>query len=235
MRVLVTRPHAQAEATARRLESLGHKVIVAPLLTVAATGEPTPPGPFAALVVTSVNAVPALAGLNRALPVFAVAARTAALVREAGFSAVTAAADAEALAGAILRAIPPGARAQARLLHVAGRDRKPEPQASLEAAGFPVATWIAYKAVAERELPAAIGAALRAGTLDAALHYSRRTAETALALTRAAGLEEAFLRLPHTCLSEDVAAPLREQGAPRLIVAGGPDEASLFAALALLS
>ncbi|HEX8665058.1 MAG TPA: uroporphyrinogen-III synthase [Beijerinckiaceae bacterium] len=231
MRVLVTRPRGQAEATARRLAELGHEALTAPLLTVVATGAPAPPGPFAALIVTSANAVPALGGLDKAFPVFAVGARTAALVGNAGFATVTAAADAEALAETILKAVPPGAR----LLHVAGRDHKPEPQASLEAAGLPFATWIAYEAVAERELPAALDAALRGGTLDAALHYSRRTAETALALARAAGLEEAFLRLAHSCLSEDVAAPLREQGAPRLIVADEPDQASLFAALALLS
>jgi uroporphyrinogen-III synthase len=235
MRVLVTRPRGQAEATARRLAGLGHEPLVASLLTAAATGEPPPPGPFAALVVTSANAVPMLAGLDETLPVFAVGARTAALVRDAGFHATTAAADAKALVGTILRALPPGARAQARLLHVAGRDRKPEPQASLEAAGVSVTTWIAYEAVAERALPAAAGAALRAGTLDAALHYSRRTAETVLALARAADLAEAFLGLAHACLSEDVAAPLREQGAARLIVARETDEASLFAALALLS
>jgi uroporphyrinogen-III synthase len=234
MRVLVTRPHAQAEATARRLESLGHEALVAPLLAVVATGEPAPPGPFAALVVTSANAVPALMELDRALPVFAVGERTAGFVCDAGFAVVTAA-DAKALTGTILQAAIPGARAQARLLHVAGRDRKPEPQASLEAAGFPVTTWTAYEAVAERALPAAIRAALHDGTLDAALHYSRRTAETALTLARAAGLQKGFLRLVHACLSEDVAAPLREQGAPHLIVAHEPDEASLFAALALLN
>jgi uroporphyrinogen-III synthase len=228
MRVLVTRPREQAEATARRLEALGHEALVAPLLTVAATGEPPPSGSFQALVVTSANAVPALAAFGKALPVFAVGERTAALVRAAGFAAV-AAADATRLAP-IARSAPPGAR----LLHVAGRDHKPEPRASLEAAGFPVVTWIAYEAVAARELPASMAAALSAGTLDAALHYSRRTATAALSLTRAAGLQDSFLGLAHACLSEDVAEPLREQGALRLIVAEGPDEASLFAALTLL-
>jgi uroporphyrinogen-III synthase len=231
MRVLVTRPREQAEATARRLEGLGHEALVAPLLTVTATGEPPPPGPFQALVVTSANAVPALAGLTKALPVFAVGGRTAALVREAGFAAVTAAADAARLAASTACSARPGAR----LLHVAGRDHKPEPRASLEAAGFPVETWIAYEAVAARELPEATAAALSAGTLDAALHYSARTAGTALALAKAAGVETAFLDLAHACLSEDVAAPLREQGRLRLIVADEPDEASLFAALALLT
>ena len=229
MRVLVTRPREQAEATARRLEALGHEALVAPLLTVAATGEPPPSGPFQALVVTSANAVPALAGFGKALPVFAVGERTAALVRAAGFAAVAAAADATRLAP-IARSAPP----RARLLHVAGRDHKPEPRASLEAAGFPVVTWIAYEAVAARELPASMAAALSAGTLDAAVQYSRRTATAALSLTRAAGLQDSFLGLAHACLSEDVAEPLREQGALRLIVAEGPDEASLFAALTLL-
>ncbi|HEX8165242.1 MAG TPA: uroporphyrinogen-III synthase [Beijerinckiaceae bacterium] len=231
MRVLVTRPRAQAESTARRLAALGHEALVAPLLTVAATGEPPPSGPFHALIVTSANAVPALASLDKGLPVFAVGGRTAALVRDAGFAVVTAAADAARLAGALLRATPAGVC----LLHVTGRDHKPEPRASLEAAGFPVETWIVYEAVAAQALPEALAGALSDGTLGAALHYSRRSAETVLALAEAAGLREAFLGLAHACLSEDAAAPLREQGAARLIVAGEPDEASLFSALALLT
>ena len=119
------------------------------------------------------------------------------------------------------------------LLHVAGRDRKPEPEASLTAAGVAVETFVAYEAVAAEQFPEAVAEALRAGALDAALHYSVRTVETALALARAIGVEDAFLRLSHVCISEEVAAPLRARGAARLTIAAEPDETSLFAALAL--
>jgi uroporphyrinogen-III synthase len=230
MRILVTRPREQGEATAARLAALGHEALVAPLLTIVQTGETPPGGPLGALLVTSANAVPALAGFDRTLPVFAVGARTAALVRAAGFTEVRSAeGEGASLAALVANAVSPGAR----LLHVAGRDHKPEPQASLARAGFALETFVAYEAVAAAVLPDSLDRMLREGSLDAALHFSRRTAETALALARAAGLNARFLSLRHLCLSADVAAPLREQGAARLIVAGEPDEASLLAALAL--
>jgi uroporphyrinogen-III synthase len=182
------------------------------------------------LVVTSANAVPALAALDKALPVFAVGGHTAASVRDAGFADVRSAeGDAKSLAALAANAFRPGTR----FIHVAGRDRKREPEVSLMQAGFAVETFVAYEAVAATTLPESLARALREGSLDAALHYSHRTVETALALARAAGMAESFLSLRHLCLSADIAAPLREQGAARLIVAGEPDEASLFAALAL--
>jgi uroporphyrinogen-III synthase len=229
MRVLLLRPCRQAEATARRLESLGHVPLVAPLLRIDETTESPPAGPFAALVVTSANAVPALARFAEPLPVYAVGERTAALIRAAGFRDVTAAPDATRLAARIVACVRPGAR----VLHIAGRDRKPEPEVSLEAAGVAVETFLAYAAVAAEQFPEAAAEALRARALDAALHYSPRTVATALALSRAAGVEEAFLRLTHVCLSDEVAAPLRARGAGRLTIAAEPDETSLLAALAL--
>src|SRR4051812_12928068 len=87
MRVLVTRPREQAERTAERLGALGHEPFVAPLLTIVPTQEPPPPAPFAAFVVTSAHAIPALASLGdaaRQAPVLAVGERTAALARQAG-------------------------------------------------------------------------------------------------------------------------------------------------------
>jgi uroporphyrinogen-III synthase len=230
MRILITRPREQGEATAARLRALGHDAVVAPLLTIAPTGETSPAGPFDALIVTSANAVPALTAFDKALPIFAVGERTASLAREAGFTEVRSAeGDGRRLAALVTRIIAPGAL----LLHVAGRDRKREPQASLVQAGFAVETFAAYEAVPATGLPEHLARALRERTLGAALHYSRRTVETALALMSAEGVAEAFLSLRHLCLSGDVAAPLREQGAARLIVAEEPDEASLFAALAL--
>ncbi|MFL5209704.1 MAG: uroporphyrinogen-III synthase [Microvirga sp.] len=229
MRVLLLRPRRQAEATALRLESLGHAPLVAPLLRIDETAARPPGGSFAALVVTSANGVPALARFAEPLPVYAVGERTAALIRAAGFGDVTAEPDATRLAARIVASVRRGAR----VLHVAGRDRKPEPEASLNAAGVVVETFVAYEAVAAEQLPEALAEALRAGALDAALHYSVRTVETALALARAIGVEDAFLRLTHVCLSEEVAAPLRARGAARLTIAAEPDETSLFAALAL--
>src|SRR5215217_9141372 len=179
MRILVVRPQADAERTAARLAALGHEPVIAPVLTVARTLGGPPAGPFDAFIVTSVNAVPALpeiAGAS-APPVFAVGARTAGALAGGNFARVHKAdGDAAALAALVRRHIKPGAR----LLHVAGRDRKPEPGASLRAAGYAVEVWAAYEAQAAPLLPDAAACALGQGELDAALHYSRRSALTLL-------------------------------------------------------
>ena len=235
MRVLVVRPAEGGERTAKRLRALGHEAVVAPVLAVRPTAEPPPPGPFAALVLTSANAaarLPTVAADHGQVPVFAVGERTAAAARAAGAADVRAGdGDAAALARLVATSVP----GKSPLLLVAGRDRKREPEASFRAAGYPVAVWTAYEATAAQGLPEAAAEALRAGTVDAALHYSRRSATVLLALAVRAGLLPRLRALPNLCLSADVAAPLREAGASRLILAGDPDEDSLLDALGALS
>jgi uroporphyrinogen-III synthase len=229
MRVLVLRPQADADRTGRKLAARGHEPVVAPVLAIRQTGEPAPPGPFDAAILTSAHAVPALAAVDwgRDVPVFAVGARTAAAATAAGFKDVRAAGgDAASLSALVDKSVPAGAR----LLHAAGRERKPEPDTSLTKAGFTVSTWIAYEAVAAERLPAAAENALREGRLDAALHFSRRSAGIALDLAGAAGVATPFLLMTHVCLSDDAAAPLRG-GAARLTIAERPDEEALFASL----
>lgn len=231
MRVWVARPEPGATRTGAALAARGHAPLVAPVLALRPTGERPPDGPFDALLLTSANAVPALQGLAslRVLPVFAVGARTAALAAEAGFGSVREGpGDAAGLAALVRRVLPPGAR----LLHAAGAERKPEPAATLSAAGFRVATLVAYAAEALPALPGPVDRALAGGDLDAALHYSRRSAAIALALAEGAGHGGAFRRLRHYCLSADVAAPLEAAGVPVHFVAARPREAELLDALA---
>lgn len=235
MRVLLTRPGDQGARTAERLRRLGHEAVLAPVLAVRPSGEPSPPGPFDALVLTSANAAPYLPtslGERRSTPVFAVGERTAAAARAAGAGDVRAGpADAVALARLVAERVPGGSD----LLLVAGRDRKPEPEASLRAAGYRVTVWTAYRADTAESLPEAAARALRTGLVDAALHYSRRSAATLVQLAAKAGLLPSLCTLPHFCLSADVAGPLAEVGASRLILADEPHEDSLLRALAALS
>ncbi len=226
MRVLVTRPQPGAARTAARLAGLGHEPVVAPLLVIEPGGEAPPGEAFDAVLVTSAQAVPFLDALPRDRPAFAVGARTAQALREAGFTRVTTGpGDAAGLARLIAGAMPPGAA----LLHPAGRDRKAEPGASLAAAGFRVLAWTAYRAGAVPRLPEAARGALDAHAIDAVLHFSRRTAELLLRLADAEGCGPPLARAAHLCLSEDVAAPLHAAGL-QATVAERPDEAALFAA-----
>jgi len=228
MRVLLLRPENQAQASAARLEAIGHEALVAPVLSIEATGAPSPPGPFAAVVATSGNALPALRSLPEpmsTLPVFAVGRRTATALTEAGFSNVGSATDAASLARLIIDRI-----VTARLLLVAGRDRKPEPESSLLQAGFDVAIWEVYRVVSGTLTEAAC-TALAGRQIDVVLHYSRRSAETALALVREAGLEAEFGTIRHLCLSVDVAEGLHGLEGAEIEVASRPDEDALLALL----
>jgi uroporphyrinogen-III synthase len=229
MRVLVTRPEQDAARTAERLARRGHEAIVAPLARIADTGRAPPTGPFDGIVLTSGHAVPFLGrvGAPASIPVFAVGPRTADAARRGGLGTVHGAeGDALALAALIRRELPPGSV----LLHVAGRHRKAEPEASLAASGFEVRVWEAYEARAAAALPSQLALLLAAGEIDAALHYSRRSAATLVQLCEQAGLTPALRALMHVCLSEDVAGALVPlEGHP--LVAARPDEEALLEAL----
>ncbi|MDP4002897.1 uroporphyrinogen-III synthase [Methylobacterium sp. NEAU K] len=230
MRVWVARPEPGAARTGAALAACGHVPLVAPVLVVRPTGERPPDGSFDALLLTSTNAVPALkdAASLRGLPVFAVGPRTAAVAIRAGLGPVwEGPGDAGGLAARVAESLPPGAR----LLHAAGAERKREPAAALAAAGFRVTVFVAYAAEAVPALPGPVADALAGGSLDAALHYSRRSAAVALALAEGSGHGGAFRRLRHYCLSADVAFPLEAAGVAVHFVAVRPRETDLLDAL----
>ncbi|KRE09764.1 hypothetical protein ASE63_04355 [Bosea sp. Root381] len=231
MRIFVFRPPTEAALTAAALRAHGHEPVLAPLFAVSRLPEPAPKGPFAALVLTSGNAVPALSELPpawRDLPVFAVGERTAAKVREAGFAdARSARGNRDDMVALIRNDLPmPG-----RLLLIAARDRHQDVADKLGDAGFEAVTWVAYAAQAVTAFPEPAREALLQGKVDGALHYSARGARTCLELAQGAGVAEALLELTHVALSADVAAPLISAGASTVLVAEYPEEAALLAAL----
>ncbi len=229
MRVWVSRPEPGASRTGAALAGRGHAPLVAPVLEIRPAGEAPPPGPFDGIVLTSANGVPALTAQHRGIPVFAVGTRTAERAEAAGFGPVAEGpGDGAGLATLVASRLPAGAR----LLHVAGAERKPEPAASLARAGFRVTTHVAYRAEPVARLPESAGAALGGRRLDAALHYSQRSAATAFALSEAAGHGGAFRALDHYCLSADVAEALEEAGIAVHFVAAQPREAALLDGLA---
>ena len=231
MRVLVTRPADQADRTAARLRAAGHEPVLAPVLAIVATGA-TWPRPLDALVLTSAQAalaMPAQAASDwRTVPAFAVGEHTAEALRTRGFGTVTSSgSDAAALAALLTATLPPGAA----VLYAAGHDRKPVLELALAAAGLSLTIVEVYAARPAPDWDPSIRARLQAGTLDAVLHYSARSAALALSQADGAGVRQAFLALRHHCVSDDAAAPLVAAGATIVAVAGRPDEDSLLATL----
>ncbi len=232
MRILLTRPEPDAERSAAALRALGHDVILAPLLRIemlpdAELGD----GPWAAILVSSVNAARAITLHNRchelrALPVFAVGERSAQAMRRAGFSDVTSAdGDVAVLAKLVAARMQP----PAQLLYLAGAERAVDLAAALP--NFAVCVAVIYRAVAAQTLPDAAVQALKTG-IDAVLHFSRRSAETYVKAARAAGLGDSALAGPvHCCLSARIAEPLLQAGAVKILIAAQPNESALLALL----
>ena len=227
MHVLLTRPEDDAARTAQALTARGHTVLVAPLMRMETiNGELG--GPFAAVLLTSANAARAFTPRGRAeltrLPAFAVGVRTAQAAREAGFTQVESADGALADLVRLVNARRP----VGRLLYLAGEDRAGDLAGDLAAHGIMVETSVIYRTVPVEALPEDAVRALAAGRIDAVLHYSRRSALTLLHLAGKAGLLNATLNLAHYCLSDDVAAVLRESGAGQVVAAAVPTEAALL-------
>ena len=230
MRMLVTRPEPDAQATRERLMALDIEAVAAPVMTrqTLAARLPPPDG-FAALAVTSTNALRALADLGalaalRPLPLFAVGDRTAHEARLLGFASVTAA------EGTLQSLVARIALAQldGPVLYPAGRHQSGDMAHALAPHGLMTVMVEIYEMVAETALPAASMAQLQAGTLGAVLLYSRRTAE--IFCTLAADLPPQRRRaLAMLCLSENVAAPVLAHRFSRVLLADHPSEEAMLA------
>lgn len=225
MRVLVTRPERQAEATAQRLAGLGHRAYVAPVLEIGATGAPLPSGPFDLLLATSARAfvqAPLRAKILQ-LPLACVGRKTEDAARELGFSIFCVAPDSDALAKQLVSL----GEAKAAL-YLAGRERKHDLEVLLREKGWRVAVCETYEARKVSAWPDEIRGALARREIEAVLHYSPRSAAIALELIG----REAAKSLIYCCLAPDVASVCRNWApSGQILAASHPDENSLMTLL----
>ena len=185
MRVLILRAAEDAERTAREVAAHGHEPLILPTEMARRLDAPPPDEAFAAFAATSARAAPALAGYfaGDPRPVFAVGARTADAVREAGFPDVRAGeGDAEALAQRIAASLPPQG---APILYVAGIPRTGTLETALQGAGIGVCVWEVYETRRRGPERTEVAAALGAGPPDAVLVLSAGQAEALAELAAA--------------------------------------------------
>ncbi len=207
MHILVTRPEADAAEFKARLEALGHRVTVDPLMRIVSCA----PAELAcenagAIVATSRNALraitehPKLASLVK-LPLYVVGPGTAAIARTLGFGdIVTGPATAADLVEPISAAAPAGG-----VLHLRGEKTAFDLKAALAEHDVPVAEAVVYRQVAAESLSAETKAALASGGLDIAVLMSPLTAHTYVHLIEAAGLGDAAKAVRYACLSAGIA------------------------------
>lgn len=232
MRLLITRPEPQGERTAAALRARGHDVVLAPLLRIEPiTDADIGRRPWAAALITSANAVRFLPSHPRrvellALRLLAVGQRTAEAAREAGFNQLQSAdGDADDLVELVKRAVP----APGPLLYLAGADRARDTAGQLADAGYRIDTAIVYRAHQATQLPAAVAQALREGTIEGVLHFSKRTADAFLTAAAGSNLSLNTLRCHHFCLSGQIAEAFQAKGVARIAVAARPEEAAVLA------
>ncbi|THD45270.1 MAG: uroporphyrinogen-III synthase [Bradyrhizobium sp.] len=229
-RIALMRARDEAETSAAQLAAHGLIAVLAPATEIRLLASALPVGSFDALIVTSPRAIAALAVGDRArlagLPLHAVGERAAGAARAAGLApSGETAADSAALAARLAASFAPGAR----LLYLAGRERRPELEAALAAAGHRIVAVALYSAEARDAWSRAEAEGVAA--CDAALHYSHRSAALAVALAERAGIGGVFRAMLHVCLSQRVAEPLAAFGASRIACSDAPNEARLIAAL----
>jgi uroporphyrinogen-III synthase len=229
--MLVTRPEPDATDTAARLAALDIEAALFPLLSheTLQTSIPDPAG-FAAVALTSGNALRALEQRGAlkdfcGLPAFTVGDRTARLARDMGFTEVTSA------GGTLSDLVDLLAHAGVKgpIFYPTGRDQSGDLAKSLAPFGVMTIATQVYAMNAATDLPEQIVGELDDGSIDAALFYSRRTAETFAKLAGEKLGRLSRLELGMLCLSETVAQPLVDAHFVRVGLADYPSEEAMMA------
>jgi uroporphyrinogen-III synthase len=232
--VVITRPRDEAAELAAELDRLGYRTLIEPMLEIASLPAPIPSlRQYRALVFTSANGVRAFADRSseRAIPAFAVGARTAVSLRSAGFATVhEAAGDSEVLAAMICSM--PGAKGP--VLHLSGKAVAGDLGALLAPAGIPVDRLALYDAVPVHSLSSVLVAELYARTIEYVLFFSARTAGTFGTLLRERGLANMITSSYALCLSSQVAAQAATLPWRRVKTAPGPTAEALVGLLPAL-
>ncbi|WP_051013884.1 uroporphyrinogen-III synthase [Pararhodospirillum photometricum] len=242
MRALITRPRDDAERVALPLRERGIDIVFEPLLVIHVRGSDRRPfwrrdplksdlAKAQGLIFSSANGVRAFAAASkeRRLPVYAVGDLTARVAREVGFTQVhSAEGDVVALGEMIRRLAQPS---RGPLVHAAGSKVAGDLPGALAPAGFEIRRHVLYEALPARALSPETVRAFQAGTLDAVLLFSPRTAATFATLVRDAGLTGVLSKVTVYALSPAVAQALGDLSFHAVRVAAEPTQESLLAAL----
>ena len=235
MRVLITRPAADATELSAALRTHGHEVLFDPLLTTseepgsAAALERSLPG-VQAVVFTSPNGVRAFAAASRRrnIPVIALGDATMAAARAARFGEIESVdGDAEALTSLVVGRLNPLGGA---LLVVTGAEVGRDLARVLGAAGFSVRRVALYRAEPAQAFSSKVVAGFKSGTVDAAVFFSPGTATVFARLIAASGFAPACDRMTAVVTSPAVGAALKGITFDNLVVARAPTQAAILEA-----
>jgi uroporphyrinogen-III synthase len=201
--ILVTRPMEEATPTADKLEAMGHRVIIAPMILI----EPVSfeiPDDNRSLIITSKNGARlGLANIdNKERPIFAVGEQTAAEARKMGFSNITVGpGTARQLIPILLEA---GISAKRKYTYLCGNVVSYNISDVLRAEGIDAEDTVTYQSRETRSFSAGVQEAMEEGEIDTALFYSPRAATTFEEAAAEYGRSDWLGKMGALCLSTRV-------------------------------
>ena len=238
---IITRPEEDARRFLQAARAAGANAISMPVIGIHFLDDAAiPERPFQAVAITSANGARAIARradaarLTRAVAVTVGPASTRAALN-AGFLHVLQAArnDVQGVIEIILSRLKP---MDGPVLYASGAVTRGDLQGALEQAGFEVVRAVLYEARPAEALNEEARRALAEAEPGTVALYSPRSARIWARLVKAAGLAQRAARWRHACLSQNVAAALREdlpEVAERIAVSPAPREEAMLSMLGL--
>lgn len=228
MRVLVTRPEADAAEMKSALEKVGVSVSLAPLIDIQFDDiAPDALEGAAALIATSRNGLRSLARSKAcnnllALPIFTVGRATEDMARALGFKTVVSGAGTASALAETIAAYYGGVTPASPLVLLAGDHVAFDLESALGEHGITVLPHQVYRANAVRSLAAPVAADLSRGAIDAVILMSPRTADIWVGLAESVGGARGLSPIAHVCLSQSVADRLPRRLGLKIAVAREP-------------
>ena len=225
--LLLTRPEAQSRALAKDIEEISPatKCLISPLLEIAFCGGLPNISKFQALIFTSINGVQAYAkmGGDRDMHCYCVGARTATAARDIGLKVTSANGTAADIVAVILQELTPSG---GPVLHVRGEYSVGDIARHLSEKGFDAEEAVVYQ---QKTLALSVTArkALQRGEVAGLPVYSPRTAGNLAAMFVENPMWSTH-SLTALCISENVAAALREANFGHCEVADEPNGAAML-------
>jgi uroporphyrinogen-III synthase len=226
--VLITRPAEDAAETAAAVAALGYQAMCAPVLSIHDIDVTLPdPTRYQGLIFSSANGIRALIRRHPlaayfSLPVFVVGDHTAIAAQAAGFTDVR---NAKGTMQDLIALVQNQATAPSRLLHLRGADLREDPVTLTD---IPIDGITLYRADPVDHLDEEALATLRAGTVEAVLFYSARSAESFVSALKKDWPEADLRATKALCLADSVVESLHRFNWAAIHVSLTPDQGGML-------
>lgn len=240
MHVLITRPRSDGESFQAKIEQLGWRATLEPLIDIVPNPiEPADIQDAGALIATSRNALRSLAAspaLKAALPLplLAVGPGTAALARKFGFENIV---EGDGTGASLVPEIVRLSKTHVgTFIHLAGDVLAFDLVAALAPEHIPIRALTVYRSIAAKTITPQVAEALRNEDIDVVALMSPRTAETWSRLAETLSPPANLSAVTYVCISENVAKALSMRPpAQNIAIAARPNLDELFVVLKRLA